>query len=294
MRANGLRPQGRRLEEAGDFRHGRVAAQNSRPHPVADDGPRHPDVLFPRPGDRPAFREGDPSDFELHLRGLEFLQQLFKALHGKSDHVVVIALEALDERVPDVLDGVAAGLVGVGVPVEIGLDLLRGQGLKRDMRRLVTDDETVVGRPEEGDSRQDAVTPAGQAAEHRRGVLPGFRLAEDLPVQADDRVGGDDQGIREARPDVAGFEDGRFPDEEDRIALIEGALVHAAGNDAEVGEDPAEDLLPAGRPRGQDDVHDAQSRTRVTRTGRTLPARSTLKVTVSPILRLSRMANKSS
>ncbi|MCK7524030.1 MAG: hypothetical protein MZV64_43585 [Ignavibacteriales bacterium] len=127
--------------------------------------------------------------------GEEAPEQAADLVHGKADDVVVGALEPGDEGVPDLLDGVGAGLVEEAVLIEIALDHPLGELAEGDVGQVVAGQQPVVRLAVERETGDDPVASAGERSEHGPGVVPAGRLAQDAQAQGDHGVRADDDGL---------------------------------------------------------------------------------------------------
>ena len=127
-------------------------------------------------------------------RGADELQ---KRTDGQPDDVRVVAVDALDQPGPTLLDGVPAGPALPLARVDVAVDLGRGESTEGDIGR----GEAFADR-EQDDARDDLVRAALQATERPGRVRRVPRLAEQLTVERDERVDTEDEAARgQARSD---------------------------------------------------------------------------------------------
>jgi hypothetical protein len=128
----------------------------------------------------------------------EVREEVEQGRQREADDVEVVAFDARDECGAEALDGVAAGsalpLVGGDVPVEGG----RGRRAEVDLgdRDGGVGDLAVAG---EGDRSDDQMRATGQARDVLARLGRIARLAEDVAVDGDERVGAQRQRARPRR-----------------------------------------------------------------------------------------------
>ncbi len=204
-----------------------------------------------------ARREVDVLDLDRERGGREAGQQAADLLHREADDVVVIALHPGHEGVADLLDGVGAGLVAERPLGEIALDHPVAELAKSDVGQVVAGEQAVLRLAVKGQAGDDAVAPAREGPEHLPGLGQAGRLAEDAQPQGHNRIGADDDGLREELGRGLGLEHGGGNGELERVFGGDGRFVDAGRMDAELRRDPGHELPAPGRSRGQDDVHAA-------------------------------------
>jgi hypothetical protein len=77
---------------------------------------------------------------------------------------------------------------------EVARDFIRGEGSKVNQGGFDKLAALCVGKANQGDSGDDGMGAAGKFVENVVGISCGPRLAEDVSVESDDRVCGDDNG----------------------------------------------------------------------------------------------------
>ncbi len=124
----------------------------------------------------------------------------------QADDVEVAAFDARDVTAGAALDGVRAGLVERFFGREIVVQFLFGKWRKVNMRSLDEAAALGVRKANEGHAGYDRMDVAGQFDQHVASVVSGTRFTQDLAVDEDGGVGGDDdRGAYGAGGDEFGF-----------------------------------------------------------------------------------------
>ena len=183
------------------------------------------------------------------------------ALEGKTHDVPVTSVEPLDEAHGGALDTVRAGLALEISRGDVGLDLGFGEAPEDDACRLHLD-ERIPTLGDDGHPRPDGVRPAGEAPEHLAGMVRIRRLPEDIAgilSHSDHGVSSEDDRLRVGLPPRDSLPDrlrlhGREPHRDRAPLAADGFLVHSPCRlDLEGHSEPAQNLAPPRRGRGQDE-----------------------------------------
>src|SRR5215472_10421887 len=139
---------------------------------------------------------------------------MLKARERQTDHIEIAALDARNVAGGVALNGVSASLVVRLAGSEIARDFFLGQGRERDKSGLDKGDAFGVGKANKTHAGEDRVSATGKFREHAAGVVGGAWLAEDVAVEEDFRIRGDDNGGTDcARDGEFGFGFGKTEDE---------------------------------------------------------------------------------
>ena len=175
---------------------------------------------------------------------------------GEADYVEVGAFDAGDEARGYALDGVGAGFVEGFAGGEVAVNVFSGELGEMDESGFDESAALGVGKTNERDAGEDDVGAARKLFEHVAGVVGGARLAEDVGVEGDDGVGGDDDGgANGASSDEFGFGAGEALDVILRRFIGEGSFVDGGREHGEMEAGVAQNVGAAGRGGGEDEFH---------------------------------------
>jgi hypothetical protein len=146
-----------------------------------------------------AGREGDSGGWQ---PSGEFALQAFD---GESDDVGERAFDPFDDQLAVVLDGIGAGFVEGINSFEILVDLGGIEGPERDVGTFGEEALLVTAKEEYADAGDDLMGAPLERSEHEGGFVEGTGFAEGLAFEADERIGGDGEGVGVLFSDSAGF-----------------------------------------------------------------------------------------
>lgn len=206
-----------------------------------------------------------PGQLQLRKKLPQAAQESLQEFHRHAHDVGEAAFNAFDKGVAHFLDRVRAGLSLPGAARNVLGDLRLRESARVHRGDIGSDDLDSIAEADQGQTRDDQMGSAEELPRDSFGVVGILRFADHLAIEVAQRVGADDQGVREVRRDASGLGQCQL------LCVSAYGLGCAgepgfieSGRDSDKGVTGLREELPAPRGgRGQDNLHEIKSKTAI-------------------------------